>query len=809
MASKCELVPRTAAGLAAAVRASQASAPANAARLYSDASIEALARLVHPAHGGVLLGAEACGAPEAAMLHLRSRFPLAAACAGGSAETSAGSLSRQVAKLGVLDAAGSSAAAQLAEQLVSTGGSTALQHIATSVAAAYGDGDLDRLASLLRLLLQCARASQGFCAVACAAGAADALAAMVGAAASGVPDEPTASSEGAEADAVIVTVLITLSALFRGALAHDMAAVSLRETVAAHATRIMLRLPDPTAAIAAAGCVAAALRAPANAGDSNLPSPRTPADLLAPANVARLNSLLAHVPNTASSRALYVAEGLLPTEGARDGMVPLCEYMIGVASANHATANAGTSPRGAAASAAIAAQLQPQLLLTAANSAQLSPRALLRLVSVMRAQSFLQQRLMAEGTLPADQHLLFRDALLPAAVALLDDRHLAHLLQWPGRWAGGRAGAQRLFAEVAALLHAPLGGSAGQAVPQSPPAPAPVHKALHEAYLHHGVVLRIIHMLEYLEPGEMQAPLTLCSRLVLAHASFAGHFLKSGALTARTCSKLLRSSNPSGCLVDVLLCISQLARIRKEHYAAIHNAGLYPQLKTLLTFQSDPAVRARTCNLVGNLCRHSDFFYEALRTSGIVDALVARCSDADKATRKFACFAVGNAGFHSSVLYPHLANAIPALVAILRGGPGTPGGDSTEEEKTRANAAGALGNLVRNGASLCGALVETGAVDALVEMVHVAASSGTGAPSRPGSGVASDEAEASQSPLKIALFSLGNMCAHAECRQWLLRPERHFLESLDALVSHGGGADSVIVKYCARIESKLGLAASQ
>ena len=810
VASKCDLVPYAATGFASAVDATKSApnAATSPARLCVDASVDALARLVHPAHGGALLGAEACGAPEAALLHLRERFPLAAACTADSSETSAGSVSRQIAKLGVLDAAASSAALQLADHLVKAGEGVAMRHFAASVATAYGDGDLDRLASLLRILLQCARVSNAFCAAAIAAGTADALAAMVSAAAAsaGADDSPAAAATDAtETDAVLVTVLLTLTALFRGSPARDAASVGMRETVAAQAARLVLRIQDHTAALAAAGCASAALRlpAPTAGGDVSVPSPRPPAELLSPASLARINTLFAQVPTAASSRALYVAEGLLPTEGARDGAVPLCECLVGIAVA--ASANPGASPRGAAAAAAVAAQLQPQILMTAARGAQISPRSVLRLVSVMRTQSFLQQRMIADGSLSPEHHLLLRDGLLSSTVALLDDRHLAHLLQWPSRWAGGRAGAQRLFAEVAALLHAPLGGSAGQVVPPSPPAPPAVQKALHEVYHHHGVVLRIIHMLEYLDPGEMAAPLTLCSRLVLAHSSFAVQFLKSGALTARTCSKLLRSNNPPNCLVDVLLCISQLARIRKEHYETIHAAGLYPQLKTLLTFPSDAAVRARACNLVGNLCRHSDFFYEPLRASGIVDALVARCSDVDKATRKFACFAIGNAGFHSNALYPNLASAISALVAILRGGPSTPG-DTVEEEKTRANAAGAIGNLVRNGASLCGELVAQGAIDALVETVQAAVSENA-APIRNGGGAPSDEAEASQSPLKIALFSLGNMCAHAECRECLLRPEAHFLETLDALLTCAA-SDSTVAKYVARIHNKLGLASS-
>jgi fused len=73
-----------------------------------------------------------------------------------------------------------------------------------------------------------------------------------------------------------------------------------------------------------------------------------------------------------------------------------------------------------------------------------------------------------------------------------------------------------------------------------------------------------------------------------------------------------------------------------------------------------------------------------------------------------------------------------------------------EEDKTRANAAGALGNLVRNSSQLCGELVSAGALRSLLDAASVA-DSGIGKPS-----VISDGG----SPVKIALFSLGNMCAH-------------------------------------------------
>jgi hypothetical protein len=44
-------------------------------------------------------------------------------------------------------------------------------------------------------------------------------------------------------------------------------------------------------------------------------------------------------------------------------------------------------------------------------------------------------------------------------------------------------------------------------------------------------------------------------------------------------------------------------------------------------------VRARVANLLGNMCRHSGYFYPALERHGILPPLIERCSDTDKGAR--------------------------------------------------------------------------------------------------------------------------------------------------------------------------------
>ncbi len=71
--------------------------------------------------------------------------------------------------------------------------------------------------------------------------------------------------------------------------------------------------------------------------------------------------------------------------------------------------------------------------------------------------------------------------------------------------------------------------------------------------------------------------------------------------------------------------------------------SLPTQLPALLG-DPDPLVRSRAANLVGNLARYSRAFYATFQREGLLPPLVALCSDADPAARKFACFAIGNAG---------------------------------------------------------------------------------------------------------------------------------------------------------------------
>ncbi len=109
-----------------------------------------------------------------------------------------------------------------------------------------------------------------------------------------------------------------------------------------------------------------------------------------------------------------------------------------------------------------------------------------------------------------------------------------------------------------------------------------------------------------------------------------------------------------------LLSDGRLGSQRHKHASEPDASCVDLQLRQLLS-HPDASVRARVCNLVGNLCRHSAYFCEALREAHVLAPLIARCGDNDRATRKFACFAIGNAGDASNFLAAgHVAAAAVA-----------------------------------------------------------------------------------------------------------------------------------------------------
>ncbi|GMI78798.1 TWO IN ONE, FUSED [Hibiscus trionum] len=291
-----------------------------------------------------------------------------------------------------------------------------------------------------------------------------------------------------------------------------------------------------------------------------------------------------------------------------------------------------------------------------------------------------------------------------------------------------------------------------------------------------GIVLRCLDQLESKDLGRTVAFLAK----MIGHRPLAVQLVGKGLLDPNRIRRLLDSSSPRDVILDTLMVVSDLARMDKGFYEFINGALILDTLRDFLAHE-DPNVRAKACNALGNMCRHSAYFYDSLARHHIIGLLIDRCADPDRRTRKFACFAIGNAAYHNDTLYEELRRSIPQLAKLLV---------SEEEDKTKANAAGALSNLVRNSNKLCEEIISNGAMQALLKLVADCSVVSLN-PSK--------KDAINESPLKIALFSLGKMCAYPNCRQFLRSSE------LFPMISRlRQSPDSSIAKLALAIVSKVG-----
>ncbi|KAL4192557.1 hypothetical protein AMTRI_Chr06g172560 [Amborella trichopoda] len=294
-----------------------------------------------------------------------------------------------------------------------------------------------------------------------------------------------------------------------------------------------------------------------------------------------------------------------------------------------------------------------------------------------------------------------------------------------------------------------------------------------------GLPAQILKCIEYLEGNDLGRPVAFIAKMI-GYKPLSVQLLKEGLLEPGRVRMLLEEgSSPKEVVIDVLMIVSELARMSKDLYEAIHKADLLQLLKGFLN-HDDANIRAKACSAIGNMCRHSPYFYASLLRHDIVSLLIERCADPDKRTRKFACFALGNAAYHNELLYEELRRSIPQLTNLLQ---------ASEEDKTKANAAGAISNLVRNSSKLCEDIITKGALQALLKLVSEHSVAALSAGSRDAMG---------DSSIKIALFSLGSICAHPPCKQ--------FIRSSDffpVLVRLRHSPEPTISRYSCRILSKF------
>lgn len=371
----------------------------------------------------------------------------------------------------------------------------------------------------------------------------------------------------------------------------------------------------------------------------------------------------------------------------------------------------------------------------------------------------------------------FNIHLLPQVINLLDCQHIECLIQWPDVIGGGGNAVKALIHAIVKVLGIPFMHSVPEDLLVS------TQEVLYDAKC----IDKLLGVLQFvcisvrdvhLEASVLELPVSFLSRLVASSAHFGSQFVESGGIRViKECGILKSSSSPS-LLIDTLLILSQLARTSEHNYTDLLELSILSALHDLV-IHPEAMVRAKVLNCIGNLCRHSTIFYAQLvdhslvatRSASILDLVVESLDDEDGYVRRFACFVIGNAAFHNSSLYNALRPAIPALMYNLE----------DREDKTRSNAAGALGNLVRNSSDLCEELCAHQAPLKLFQIALV------------------DPSTASR---RIVLFSLGNFCVYPQCFIALRGVEPQCIAKLERLHDEVVG-DEVSRKNIRRIIAKI------
>ncbi|NXE01736.1 STK36 kinase, partial [Chaetorhynchus papuensis] len=208
-----------------------------------------------------------------------------------------------------------------------------------------------------------------------------------------------------------------------------------------------------------------------------------------------------------------------------------------------------------------------------------------------------------------------------------------------------------------------------------------------------------------------ELPMGLLCQLVVSDTQVIDQVVREAAASEHIVAflKSVLFSDNVTLTTDLLSLLTHVARACSEHLPflqrILRDSDVADQPLTYLLSHQQHLIRARTCNLLGNLLRHS--FSPALQSQpGWLERLLECLSDPEGCVRRAASFAVGNAACHASCPAGTLGRAVPTLTRLL----------SDTQAKTCCNAALALSNLGQRGAELRDLLIQNRAPDLLLQV---------------------------------------------------------------------------------------------
>eukprot|EP00474_Spongospora_subterranea_P005628 CRZ06086.1 hypothetical protein [Spongospora subterranea] len=358
-------------------------------------------------------------------------------------------------------------------------------------------------------------------------------------------------------------------------------------------------------------------------------------------------------------------------------------------------------------------------------------------------------------------------SVVSGVICLLHEFRLQKLAVWPEQSGGGRKAVASLIQSVVRLLNIPLCNPDIDSVTL-----ARVQKAMYNQH----AIQHLINAISFSTNHSQESLLSLLAKLVCSSKHFARQFVDYNGLQMFAKVTFFTDSNaPTAALADVLTLLCQLARTDMSNYQHIHQSHIYPVLVIFLK-HDNADIRVKACNLIGNLCRFSPFFYKHFQENGILPPLIDCCGDHDPQVRKYAAFAIGNAVFHNDELCQSLSPCIPQLINALSYSASTSGID----RRITINAAGAIGNLARFSDKVVGDLLSAGAVETLLGCIG--------------------NISADAIVRRTCMYSLANLCSFDGCRSRLQRLPYETI--LSDVVGQLTDSDEPL-KFARRITSKM------
>jgi len=321
------------------------------------------------------------------------------------------------------------------------------------------------------------------------------------------------------------------------------------------------------------------------------------------------------------------------------------------------------------------------------------------------------------------------------------------------------------------------------------------HSALlynfHKIALQFQIISSILNFLQISPPARKQEACNLLFYITWKQSLFMKEFLNhNGLLIVTNCIVKQRKHHSHRILAQVLQIMSCTARKYREFYSKMQHTGMFEIIPRLLSgsaclsnndAQSVPVeIVEKTCNLIGNLCKHSDAFLDVIKKERLL-SMLCECTyhKTSSNIRRFACYAIGNIAYQCTrnngnhTANEYLSICVKPLSLRLQ--------DS--DYKTQENAAGAIGNLMssaNNYPLIINEIIQHNVIKLLLNQIKM---------------------NTHLCVVRNCLYSLSNICYFEQCKKCMIAfGWRHVLKNC---LDKYGNKDEFVKKCAFKILRKM------